>query len=141
MAMARHEGGTRTGTTRRWTTVAVSTGLALSGAGLVGTAQAHPIAKAKTGTLIVKVLKGHNRVSGLRMCPYVDGTNDRAGKCQRSNNNGIAKLRHVTAGSIDLITYKPSGKRGTSVFGIIVKADKTKHYPLQTSSVCPGVCS
>jgi hypothetical protein len=118
----------------------VSAALIGSGAGFVGSAHGAPAARAKTGKIVVKVVKGHKRVSGLKVCPYVSLTPNRAGKCKRSNSNGIAKLRHVKAGSIDLVTYKHNGNQGTVVRGIRIRAGKTKHYKLQTKSACPGAC-
>jgi hypothetical protein len=126
--------------TRRAAALAVSAALIGSGAGFVGSAHAAPAAGGKTGKIVVKVVKGHKRVSGLKVCPYVTQTPNLAGKCKRSNRNGIARLRHVKAGSIDLVTYKHNGNQGTIVSGIHIRAGKTKHYKLQTRSACPGSC-
>jgi hypothetical protein len=125
----------------RMAALAVSTVIAAAGILPASTAHAAP-GKVRTSTLVVKVLKGKHRLSGLRMCPYVENSlTERVGHCGKTNHHGVARLHHVQVGFINLVVYKKTGKILESVDGQRVKRRKVNRLTIQTHPTCQFGCT
>jgi hypothetical protein len=132
-ARARRIGG-------RTAALAVSALIAAAGVLPAGAVHAAP-STAKTSTLIVKVLKGHHRVSGMRLCPYdAHNTTKRAGRCGKTNQHGIARLHRVKVGRVDLVAVKKAAMT-LEATNVKIKRRNVNHYTVQINSQSCTICS
>jgi hypothetical protein len=119
--------------------LAVSTVIAAAGILPASAVHAAP-SKVKTSTLVVKVLKGHHRVSGMRLCPYsLHNSTKRVGRCGTTNHAGIARLHHVKVGRVGLAALK-KGSVTVEANNVRVKPRKVNHYTVQTNQSC-SICA